>query len=103
MHYVKMSLTPEGSIQPNLKVSYDFDDNNKPQPASYSLDSIPLPTIFGSATFGTGVFGASTDPMVRQAVQGSGHNVALKLFSEDTKAPYSINGFYIDYRPSGRR
>jgi hypothetical protein len=103
MHYVKMSLTPEGSIQPNLKVSYDFDDNNKPQPASYSLDSIPLPTIFGSATFGTGVFGASTDPMVRQSVQGSGHNVALKLFSEDTKAPYSINGFYIDYRPSGRR
>jgi len=103
MHYVKMSLTPEGSIQPNLKVSYDFDDNTKPQPSAYPLDNVPLPTVFGTAVFGTGIFGGSTDPMVRQAVQGSGHNVALKLFSEDTNAPYSINGFYIDYRPSGRR
>ena len=41
--------------------------------------------------------------MVKQAVQGSGHNVALKIYSQDKKAPYSINGFYVDYRPSGRR
>ena len=103
LHYVKMSITPEGTVQPSLKVSYDFDSTDKPQPAAYVLESIPTPSVFGEALFGSGIFGASTDPMVRQAVQGSGHNVAFKLFSEDKNPPYSINGFYIDYRPSGRR
>lgn len=103
LHYLKMSFSPEGTIQPNLKVSFDFEDSTKPQPAAYVLDSIPLPTIFGSAVFGTGVFGGATDPMVRQALQGSGYNVSFKIFSEDKKSPYSINGFYVDYRPSGRR
>ena len=41
--------------------------------------------------------------MVRQAVQGSGHTSSFKIFSDDQKAPYAINGFYIDYVPSGRR
>jgi len=96
-------VTPEGTIQPSLKVSYDYDDLNKIQPSNYVLSSIPTPAVFGTATFNDGVFGASSDPMVRQAVQGSGHNMAFKILSQDTKAPYSINGFYIDYRPSGRR
>ena len=103
LHYTKISFTPEGAVQPTLKITYDFDDNNRPQPANYTLDAIPTPAVFGDSTFGTAVFGASSDPMARQAVQGSGHNIAFKIFSQDTKAPYSINGFYVDYRPSGRR
>ena len=81
----------------------DFDDTNRPQPPNYTLDSIPTPAVFGASTFNSAVFGASQDPMARQAVQGSGHNIAFKIFSQDTNAPYSINGFYVDYRPSGRR
>jgi len=105
LHYAKISFTPEGAIQPNLKVSYDFDSLDRLQPPLYALDEIPTPAVFGSVAslFGSSVFGSSGDPMVRTAVQGSGHNIAFKIFSQDTKAPYSINGFYVDYRPSGRR
>ena len=103
LHYTKISFTPEGTVQPTLKITYDFDDTNRPQPPNYTLDSIPTPAVFGDSTFNTAVFGASQDPMARQAVQGSGHNIAFKIFSQDTNAPYSINGFYVDYRPSGRR
>ena len=103
MHYTKISFTPEGAVQPNLKVSYDFDSLDRPQPPLYTLDEIPTPAVFGAGTLGSSVFGAAGDPMVRTAVQGSGHNIAFKIFSQDTKAPYSINGFYVDYRPSGRR
>ena len=105
LHYAKISFTPEGAIQPNLKVSYDFDSLDRQQPPLYALDEIPTPAVFGSVAslFGSSVFGSSGDPMVRTAVQGSGHNIAFKIFSQDTKAPYSINGFYVDYRPSGRR
>ena len=103
LHYAKISFTPEGSVQPSLKVSYDFDSLDRPQPPLYTLDEIPTPAVFGAGTLGSSVFGAAGDPMVRTAVQGSGHNIAFKIFSQDTKAPYSINGFYVDYRPSGRR
>jgi hypothetical protein len=103
LHYTKISFTPEGTITPTLKISYDFDSTDRPQPPLYVLDAIPTPAVFGAGTFGSAVFGASQDPMARQAVQGSGHNIAFKIYSQDTKAPYSINGFYVDYRPSGRR
>ena len=103
--YTRMSLTPEGDIQPTLRVRYDYEDQNIPQPGDYTLSSVPLPAIFGntSTTFNSATFGASNDPMVRQAVQGSGNTCSFKIFSDDQKAPYAINGFYIDYVPSGRR
>jgi len=105
LHYTKISFTPEGAIEPTLKISYDFDSLERTQPPLYPLDAIPTPAVFSgvASLFGSAVFGSSGDPMVRKAVQGSGHNIAFKIFSQDTKAPYSINGFYIDYRPSGRR
>ena len=103
--YVKMSLTPEGEIQPALHVKYDFESSDTPQPALYTLDSIPLPATFGSSdsTFGSAIFGATANPLVRQAVEGSGYTLSLRIKSDDQKSPYSINGFYIDYMPSGRK
>ena len=105
LQYVRMSLSPEGAVQPSLRVRFDYEDRNVPQPLDYELDSVSLPAIFGnsSSTFNSVVFGSQNDPMVRQAVQGSGHTSSFKIFSDDQKAPYAINGFYIDYVPSGRR
>ena len=97
-------MTPEGDTSPTLRVRYDYEDQNIPQPGDSTI-TVPLPAIFGDAgsTFGTATFGASNDPMVRHAVQGSGHTCSFKIFSDDQKAPYAINGFYVDYVPSGRR
>jgi len=105
LQYVRMSLSPEGIVQPSLRVRFDYEDRNIPQPLDYELDSVSLPAIFGnsSSTFNTVVFGSQNDPMVRQAVQGSGHTSSFKIFSDDQRAPYAINGFYVDYVPAGRR
>ena len=51
----------------------------------------------------TSAFGATANPLVRQAVEGSGYTLSLRIKSDDQKSPYSINGFYIDYMPSGRK
>jgi len=101
--YARLSLSPEGQIQPTLRMRFDYEDTDIPQPPDYVLDSVPLPAIFGSAVFGTATFGASNDPMVRQPVEGSGNTVSFRITSTDTKAPYAVNGLYIDYMPSGRR
>ena len=103
LHYVKISITPEGEVQPSLRVRYDYEDTDIPQPADYVLDSVPLPALFGTAVFSTAIFGASNDPMLRQAIQGSGSVCNFRISSSDQNAPYAINGLYINYVPSGRR
>ena len=103
LHYVKLSIGPENEVQPSVRVRFDYDSNETPQPEDYLLDSVPAPSIFGSALFGTAKFGASEQPLVRLALQGSGYSNSFRILTNDTNAPYTINGLYIDYIPSGRR
>ena len=103
LHYIKLSIGPENEVQPTLRVRFDYDSNETPQPEDYILDSVPAPSIFGSALFGTAKFGASEQPLVRLALQGSGYSNSFRVLTNDTNAPYTINGLYIDYIPSGRR
>ena len=104
LKYVKISATPEGEFSSTLRIRYNFDDPDNPQPSDYSI-SVDKPSLFGNATFTTGsyVFGAASDPITRQVVEGSGHSNYFRVFSDDTKDPYTVNGIYIDYEPSGRQ
>ena len=103
LDYVKIAFTPEGECQPSLRVRFDYDSLTSAQPADIVLDAIPEPAIFGTAVFGTQKLGATEQPLVRQVLTGSGHSNFFKVFSNDTNAPYSINGLYVNYRPSGRQ
>ena len=103
LDHVKVSLRPEGATDPTLRVRFDFDTPDRIQPNDVSLETND-PAIFGLSLFGTtSKFGAAESPLIRQPVQGSGHSNFFKIFSEDTNAPYTINGLYINYRPSGRQ
>ena len=103
LHYIKLSIAPENEVQPLVRVRFDFDSNETPQPEDYTLDSVPAPSIFGTALFGTAKFGAAEQPLVRLALQGSGYSNSFRILTNDTNAPYTINGLYVDYIPSGRR
>ena len=96
-------MSPEGAIQPTLRVRYDYESSDVSQPLDYVLKGIPLPSVFGSGIFGTNVFGASPDPMIRKAIEGSGHTISFIITSSDTNSAYTVNGMYVDYAPSGRR
>ena len=102
LHYIKMSIAPEGDITPTLRVRYNYESTDIPQPPDYNL-TVDAPSLFGSATFGSSVFGAGEQPLVRVALQGSGHSNSFRISTDDKKTPYIINGFYIDFIPSGRR
>ena len=103
LHYVKLSIGPENEVQPSVRVRFDYDSNETPQPDDYLLETVPAPSLFGTALFGTAKFGASEQPLVRLALQGSGYSNSFRILTNDTNAPYTINGLYIDYIPSGRR
>lgn len=100
---IRISMSPEGAIQPTLRVRYDYESSDVSQPLDYVLKGIPLPSVFGSGIFGTNVFGASPDPMIRKAIEGSGHTISFIITSSDTNSAYTVNGMYVDYAPSGRR
>ena len=104
LDHVKVSLFPEGTIEPKLKVRFDYDSADRPQPEDLTINA-QAPSIFGDSgtLFGTSIFGAPEQPLVRNTLIGSGHSNFFKIFSNDVKAPYTINGLYINYRPSGRQ
>ena len=102
LHYIKMSIAPEGDVTPTLRVRYDYDSTDLPQPEDYTFN-VDAPSLFGGATFGSSVFGAGEQPLVRVALQGSGHSNSFRISTNNKVAPYIVNGFYIDFIPSGRR
>ncbi len=104
LHYLKVSIAAEGLVTPEVQVKFDYNSGDVPQISSnYSLGTVNPSSIFGSAVFGTNIFGASASPMLRTPLQGSGTSNNFTVISNDNKAPYRINGLYVDYIPSGRR
>jgi hypothetical protein len=104
LHYLKVSASAEGVVEPNVQVRFDYGSTDIPQPPElFDLGIIDPPALFGEAIFNTNVFGGAESPLVRVALQGSGHSNNFTIISEDTKAPYTINGLYINFVPSGRR
>ena len=104
LHYLKVSIAAEGLVTPEVQVKFDYNSGDVPQISSnYSLGTVNPSSIFGSAVFGTNIFGASASPMLRTPLQGSGTSNNFTVITNDNKAPYRINGLYVDYIPSGRR
>ena len=104
LHYIKVSASAEGVVEPNVQVRYDYGNTDTPQPTDlFDLGVINPPAIFGEGIFGTTVFGGGNNPLIRVPLQGSGHSNNFTFISDDTKAPYTINGLYVDFIPSGRR
>jgi hypothetical protein len=107
LHYAKLSISPDatsaGFAQPNLKVQFDFNDLSVAQPTEYTLPKVRAGAAFGTAIFGIDFFGSLKNPLVRQNLQGSCYSSSYIISSTDSLIPYTINGLYINYVPTGRR
>ena len=104
LHYMRVSASAEGVVEPDVQVRFEYGNTDIPQPPElFDLGTIDPPSIFGDALFGTNVFGGAENPMIRVPLQGSGTSNNFTFISEDSKAPYTINGLYVDFIPSGRR
>lgn len=101
--YVRASFSPEGEVSPILRVRYDYKSTEIVQPSDYPITTIPIPAIFGTSVFGSATFGGTNDPMIRQTIEGSANTISLRLRTNDKNSSFAVNGFYIDYMPSGRR
>jgi len=103
MQRVIVNYEPEASIDADLFVRYDYEDKDSPRPAAYPLDSEDVVAIYGTSVYGVPTYGGASQPLVRQAVEGSGFAVALRVSDGGETAPYSLKGFQLEYQLGARR
>ena len=103
MQRVILNYEPEAAINADMFVRYDYEDRNSARPAAYPLDSTDVVAIYGTSTYGVPTYGGSSQPLVRQPVEGSGFAVALRVNDNATTAPYSLKGFGLEYQLGARR
>ena len=104
LYKVKTNIEPEGTQNDLLlRIRYDFESSEVPQPGNFAVGNLSSASLFGTALFGTGIFGATTLPSKSVLVTGSGFSNNFKFFSNDTNAPYSVNGMFVSFIAGGRR
>jgi len=108
MQRVIVNYKPESSIDADLFLRYDYESRDSARPSAYELDSSDVAALYGSATYGAsstsfGTYGGPSQPLVRQAVEGSGFAVALRVNDGGSTAPYSLKGFQLEYQTGARR
>ena len=103
MQRVILNYAPEASISADLFLRYDYESGDAPRPAAYPFDSSKVVAVYGASTYNTGTYGGTSQPLVRQPVEGSGFAVALRVNDGGTTAPYSLKGFGLEYQVGARR
>jgi len=103
MQRVIVNYNPEAAVDADLFVRYDYEDKDSPRPSAYPLDSTDVVAIYGTSVYGTPTYGGTSQPLVRQSVEGSGFAVALRVNDGGTTAPYSLKGFQLEYQLGARR
>ena len=93
MQRVILNYAPESRIDADLFLRYDYESGDAPRPAAYPFDSSKVVAVYGASTYNTGTYGGTSQPLVRQPVEGSGFAVALRVNDGGTTAPYSLKGF----------
>jgi len=109
MQRVILNYKPESSIDADLLVRYDNESVDSARPEAYALDTADVAALFGVSSFSTQeslvqfIFGGPSQPLVRQAVEGSGFSIVLRINDGGETAPYSLKGFQLEYQLGARR
>ena len=100
---VIINYAPEATVNADLFIRYDYESPNVARPAAYPFDTATSVAIYGTSTYGTATYGGQSNPLVRQAIEGSGFAVALRVNDRGTSAPYSLKGFQLEFDVGARR
>ena len=100
---VIINYSPEGVVNSDLYLRYDYESADVPRPAPYPFDAAKVAALYGIGVYGTATYGGQTDPLIRQPVEGSGFSVALRVIDSGVSAPYSLKGFSLEFTTAARR
>ena len=104
IHTVGLSVAAEGSTQPVLEIRYDYLRTDVAQPFPYLLPQLSKGILWGDFDYGTESFGSIGAPDRPLHTEGSGHTVALRLYSRDGEQdfPFELQSFIYELIANGR-
>tara|TARA_R110000823_G_scaffold312688_2_gene439554 strand:- start:3458 stop:5188 length:1731 start_codon:yes stop_codon:yes gene_type:complete len=104
MQRINVNYDPEGAVDVNLFVKYDFEDTGTPQPGSYNLTTADTAAVYGDSgtLYGSAVYDAEGMPIVRTSVEGSGFTVVVRLEDSSSNPPITLKGFELEFTPGAR-
>ena len=105
MQRVIVNYAVEGVIDVDMRVRYDGDSQDVPQPAAFDLSSPGGIAIYGgsTSTYASAVYGSSGAPVHRQSIEGSGFLVAVKVDHDSDESPFTLFSYQLEFTPGGRR
>jgi hypothetical protein len=108
MRDVHVFIEPEGTVNIQAAVTYDWADPDKLNPAAYTLEGSDVAAaVYGgaSAIYGaTGiVYGAGVYPVLKEGIQGTFYSAKISFSTTGTEAPYAIQTLIYEFTPQGRR
>ena len=105
MHRVILNYEVEGTIAAQLRVRYDSDEQDVPQPALYNITSPGTIAIYGVAasTYGSAVYGSSGVPIFKRAIEGSGFLIAIRVNHNSSNKPFTLFSYQLEFTAGGRR
>lgn len=105
MRKIRLFVRPEGFMQINVRIVYDWEDPLKLNPDTYAIESdvASAGAIYGSAIYGTATYSGGKTPVLISNVEGSGFSVQIKYSSVDTNPSYTIQGTLFEFHAEGRK
>jgi len=105
MYIAHTYLDPDGSFNANMGINYDFNSGVRPDVIQLSndLDSDSQIGLYGSATYGTSIYGSATRVTLRKQVTGSGFVTSIEYTSEGSTQPFTLDAMALEYATESRR
>jgi hypothetical protein len=97
---------PEGTFSGRLSIRYDFNEPGRIQPNSTDLSGGGTFSIYGSAVYGSSIFGGNPETVLTTNVTGSFFTVSLEYeFGVDgtVNAPFTLDTILLDYSQNDRK
>ena len=105
MQRVVINYAVEGTIDVDMRVRFDGDAQDTPQPSAFDLSSPGGIALYGStsSTYANAVYGSSGAPVQRQSIEGSGFLIAVKVDHDSSLSPFTLFSYQLEFTPGGRR
>ena len=105
MQRVILNYEVEGTVSAQLRVRYDSDSKEVPQPTYFDLASPGGIAIYGSSssTYGNATYDSSGAPIFKRAIEGSGFLVAVRVNHDSSDNPFTLHSYQLEFTVGGRR
>lgn len=100
---VNIFMRPEGDVNLNLKLTFDWLLDTVHNPASYDLENTTAGDLYGTGVYGIAVYGTQPKAVISQNVEGSGFAVQTTIVNYSTEASFSIQALVYEFDPRDRK